>query len=96
MNEPGFEETSRIEELFIASYIHLQAVLSLMEFITQQRAPHLPHKVLEVLYSKKPATQPEDDAMFLVPTLFCLVLSGEVWGCPKRALHGNSTGAFDY
>jgi len=88
MNEPRFEDTSRIEELFIASYIHLHAVLSLMEFIIQSKIAHLPEKVLLILSSKAPASKPEDDVTFLVPTLFCLTLAGEVSGYPKPALEG--------
>ena len=61
-----------------------------MEFIIHRRKARLPDKVLQVLSSKKPATLPEDDVTFLVPTLFCLSLAGEDSGYSKRALQGDS------
>ena len=74
--------------MFVASYIHLHAILSLLEFIVQGKAAQLPNKVLLVLSSKKPSRRPDDDSTFLLPTLFSLALAREVSGYSYRALQG--------
>ena len=66
---------ARIEDLFVASYIHLQAILSLLEVVIQGKRADFPHNVARVLFLKKPSEKPEDDATYLMPTLFCLALA---------------------